>query len=200
MRRIGGPGIVVGLDEVGRGALAGPLTVAAVVLPDEPQIVGIDDSKKLSPRRREELAILIREHAIGIGIAHIPAPDIDARGMSSCLRQAMVSALDEAQDSCGCEADAVLVDGIPLGIHPKEISVVKGDAKIACISAASIVAKVTRDALMIKMGERYPTYALETNKGYGSPVHIANLKKQGPCELHRRTFLNNILNGQQELL
>lgn len=205
MREVGGPGIVAGIDEVGRGALAGPLMVAAVALPDEPQVVGIDDSKKLSPKRREALAAQIREVALGVGICHIPPDEIDACGMAASLRVCMGRALaacerDIAARGNGSGADAVLVDGNPIHLHANEKTIVKGDGKAACIAAASIVAKVTRDALMVEYAQSYPAYHFDSNKGYGSAAHIEALHELGPCELHRRSFLGNICGQQQSLL
>lgn len=205
MRGVGGRGVVVGIDEVGRGALAGPLTVAAVALPDEPQVVGIDDSKKLSPKRREALAAQIREVALGVGICHIPPDEIDACGMAASLRVCMGRALaacerDIAARGNGSGADAVLVDGNPIHLHANEKTIVKGDGKAACIAAASIVAKVTRDALMVEYAQSYPAYHFDSNKGYGSAAHIEALHELGPCELHRRSFLGNICGQQQSLL
>lgn len=205
MREVGGAGIIVGIDEVGRGALAGPLTVAAVALPDEPQVVGIDDSKKLSPKRRETLAAQIREVALGVGICHIPPEEIDACGMAASLRVCMGRALaacerDIAARGNGSGADAVLVDGNPIHLHANEKTIVKGDGKAACIAAASIVAKVTRDALMVEYAQSFPAYHFDSNKGYGSAAHIEALHELGPCMLHRRSFLGNICNQQQSLL
>lgn len=196
MREIGGSGVIVGLDEVGRGSLAGPLTVCAVALPDEPQIIGLDDSKKLSPRRREELAAQVREQALAVGVAHVQPEEIDACGMAASLRVAMLRALHDT----GLEPDAVLVDGNPLHLHPAEVNVVKGDGKVACIAAASIVAKVTRDALMVELAGEYPAYGFDANKGYGTAGHIAAIRAQGPCAVHRQSFLGNILAQQQTLL
>ncbi len=199
MRELGGEGagggarVVVGLDEVGRGPLAGPLTVAAVVLPDEPQIAGLDDSKKLSPKRREELAAQIGQTARAIGLCHIEPARIDADGMASCLRAAFAGALAQ----CGVEPDAVLVDGNPLHIHPNERNVVKGDGKVACIAAASIYAKVARDALMLELAERYPGYGFERNKGYGTAEHIEAIRARGPSPAHRMSFLGNILSRSE---
>ena len=205
MRQVAGPGIVVGLDEVGRGALAGPLTVAAVALPDEPQVVGIDDSKKLTPKRREALAAKIEEVALGVGIVHIAPEELDACGRAASLRVAMARALKVCEEDIvargnGAGADAVLVDGNPIHIHTGEKCIVKGDGKAACIAAASIVAKVTRDALMVDFAQEYSAYGFDSNKGYGSAAHIDAIKTHGPCVLHRRSFLGNILDGQQSLL
>lgn len=196
MREVGGEGVIVGLDEVGRGSLAGPLTVAAVALYDEPQIVGIDDSKKISPKRRAELAQQIHEQALAIGIAHIPPEEIDRNGMAASLRKAMLMALDNT----GIEPDCVLIDGNPLHLHANETTIVKGDGKVACIAAASIVAKVTRDTLMEEYAEQYPEYGFESNKGYGSAAHMEAIRQYGACAIHRRSFLHNITDKQEPLL
>ncbi len=189
MEELGGCGIVAGLDEVGRGPLAGPLTCAAVILPREPMIVGLDDSKKISPKRREQLAVQILDTALAVGIAHVQPHEIDACGMAASLKVCMARALE----ACDMEPDAVLLDGNPLHFHPKETNVVKGDAKVACISAASIVAKVTRDKIMEGFAAEYPQYSFGSNKGYGSAAHIAAIREYGPCPLHRMSFLTKIL-------
>ena len=191
MDELSAGGVAAGLDEVGRGPLAGPLTVAAVVLPPEPQNVGLDDSKKISPKRREELALQIMDTALAFGIAHIEPAEIDACGMAASLRVCMLRALK----ACELEPDCVLIDGNPLNIHPREHSVVKGDGKVACIAAASILAKVTRDHIMEAYALRYPAYGFESNKGYGSAAHIAAIREHGPCPLHRMSFLSKILAG-----
>lgn len=205
MRELAPEGIVAGIDEVGRGALAGPLVVACVALPDEPQIVGLDDSKKLSSKRREELAAQIDELALGVGIARVEPEEIDACGMAASLRVAMVRALaacksDLAARGNGDDIATVLIDGNPVHIHEAELCVVKGDGKIACIAAASIAAKVARDKLMCTYAQDYPAYGFESNKGYGSAAHIAALKEHGASSIHRRSFLGNILAEQQSLL
>ena len=182
-------GVAVGLDEVGRGPLAGPLTCAAVVLPAEPMVIGLDDSKKISAKRREDLASQILDVALGVGIAHVEPQEIDACGMTASLKVCMSRALA----ACGIEPDHVLLDGNPLHFHPKETNIVKGDAKVACISAASIVAKVTRDKIMEGFAQEYPLYGFESNKGYGSAAHIAAIKEYGPCPIHRMSFLGKIL-------
>lgn len=186
---LGGKGIVVGVDEVGRGAVAGPLTVAAVVLPAEPIIWGLNDSKQLTPARREALSSQIEQTATAIGIAHIPPADIDRFGMATALRMAMSQAVERTN----VEPDCVLIDGNPVNIHPKEQCVVKGDARIACIAAASIVAKVTRDALMVGYDDVYPGYHLRECKGYASREHIQAIKRMGLSEIHRVSFCGNFL-------
>ncbi|MCL2757310.1 MAG: ribonuclease HII [Coriobacteriia bacterium] len=181
--------VIVGIDEVGRGAVAGPLTVAAVVLPRTPMIEGLDDSKKLSARQRERLCVKISQTACAIGIAHVEAHRIDTLGMAYALRQAMCEALA----ATGVEPDLVLIDGTPMHIHPKERAIVKGDALVASIAAASIVAKVTRDAIMSALDETYPAYGFAQNKGYASAAHIAAIQKEGLTELHRATFCQGFL-------
>ena len=188
-RRLGGDGVVVGVDEVGRGSIAGPLTVGAVVLPREPVVWGLNDSKKLTPKKRDELAARIAEVASAIGIAHIPPESIDALGMRVALRMAMTQAIEDT----GVDPDCVLIDGNPVHVHPKEKTLVKGDARIACIAAASIVAKVTRDAMMVGYDKEYPGYHLAESKGYGSPEHIAAIRAHGLTPIHRATFCENFL-------
>lgn len=188
-RSLAGGGVAIGVDEVGRGAIAGPLTVGAVVLPDEPMVWGINDSKQLTPAKRESLAAKIAEVALAIGIAHVEPASIDAVGMATALRMAMAQAIEE----CGLDPDAVLIDGNPVHVHPKEVTIVKGDARVACIAAASIVAKVTRDHLMVSLDERYPGYHLAECKGYGSAEHIAAIREKGLTELHRVSFCGNFV-------
>lgn len=182
-------GIALGIDEVGRGAIAGPLTVCAVALPQEPVIWGLNDSKQLTPMRREALAAQIADHALAIGIAHIEPASIDAVGMATALRMGMTQAIENS----GIEPDAVLIDGNPVHVHPKEQTLVKGDARVACIAAASIVAKVTRDAMMVAYAEDYPDYHLDSCKGYGSAEHIAAIREKGLSPIHRASFCGNFL-------
>ena len=183
MREIVPEGIVVGIDEVGRGALAGPLMVACVALPDDPQVIGLD----------------------GVGIARVEPDEIDACGMAASLRVAMKRALtacehDLAKRGYVEDIAGVLIDGNPVHVHEREICVVKGDGKLACIAAASIVAKVTRDNLMVDLANEHPAYGFESNKGYGSAGHIAALREHGASPVHRQSFLGNILAEQQSLL
>ncbi len=188
-RELGGPGVVVGVDEVGRGAIAGPLTVTAVCLPPEPPIWGLNDSKQLTPARREALAARIADVAVAIGIAHVEPAAIDAVGMAASLRHAMAQAVADT----GLDPDCVLIDGNPVHAHPAEKCLVKGDARIAAIAAASIVAKVTRDALMVALDEEYPGYHLAECKGYGSAEHIAAIREKGLTPLHRVSFCGNFV-------
>ena len=189
MRELGGSGAILGVDEVGRGPVAGPVTVCAVQLPDEPIIWGIDDSKKLSAAKREMLAADIAETALAIGIAHVEAATIDALGMGIALRQAMRMAIEDS----GVDADAVLIDGNPVHVHPNEKTIVHGDARVACIAAASIVAKVARDAIMAAADAQYPGYFFAQNKGYASAEHIAAIQEKGLSPIHRVSFCGNFL-------
>jgi ribonuclease HII len=189
MAELGGEGVVVGVDEVGRGPLAGPLTVAAVVLPREPIVWGINDSKKLSPTRREELDREIRQTALAVGLYSVPPDQIDACGMAASLRFAMFHAVE----ACGVDPDCVLIDGNPVHAHPKERTVVQGDAQVACIAAASIVAKVHRDAYMVQMDAVYPGYGFAESKGYGSAAHMDAIRRLGLTPIHRRSFCRNVL-------
>ena len=189
MRELGGDGVVLGVDEVGRGSVAGPLMVCAVCLPDEPTVWGLNDSKKLSPARRELLASQIADFALAIGLAQVSAADIDRIGMAQALRRAVADAVLDT----GLDPDCVLMDGNPLHAHPKERNVVHGDAQVACIAAASIVAKVTRDELMVELDAEYPGYHFAESKGYASPEHIAAIREHGLTPEHRVSFCGNFL-------
>lgn len=193
MHELGGDGVVVGVDEVGRGSVAGPLTVCAVCLPMEPRVWGINDSKKLTPARRELLSVKIAEMATAIGFCHIAPKDIDEMGMARAIRTAVAGAVADT----GLEPDCVLMDGNPLGAVPNERDVVKGDAKIACIAAASIMAKVTRDEMMVEYDAEYPEYHLAESKGYASPEHIEAIRKHGLSPLHRVSFCGNFLQTER---
>lgn len=180
-------GVVVGLDEVGRGPLAGPLCVAAVVLPEEPIIMGLNDSKQLTHQRREELSQTILEQCRAWSIQFIEPHEIDAAGMSSSLRVAFRRAIADIE-SQGVSVDVVLLDGNPMKIDDREINVIKGDGKCASIAAASIIAKVARDSLMVSHAAEYPEYGFDSNKGYGSAQHIEAIEKFGLTPLHRVSF------------
>ncbi|MDP2181799.1 MAG: ribonuclease HII [Actinomycetota bacterium] len=175
---------VAGIDEVGRGALAGPVTAAAVVLPLDVMIPGLDDSKKLTPARREDLAAVIEEVAVTSRVAHVSPAEIDLLGIAAATRRAMSLALAGLDPS----PDHVVVDGLRMNISPSETAVVKGDSLVASVAAASIVAKVTRDALMRTLADQYPAYRFEVNKGYGTSEHTSAIAEHGPCSLHRRSF------------
>lgn len=189
MAELGGAGVVVGVDEVGRGSVAGPLTVCAVCLPPTPRLWGLNDSKQLSPQKRELLSVRIADVARAIGLCHIPPARIDEVGMARALREAVAGAVADT----GLAPDCVLMDGNPLGAVPHEVDVVHGDATIACIAAASIVAKVTRDEMMVELDQEYPGYHLAQSKGYASPEHIQAIREHGLTPLHRVSFCGNFL-------
>ena len=183
---------IVGLDEVGRGAIAGPLAVGAVVLPRSPHIAGLNDSKQLSPSQRETIAEQVRTCALAWAVEYVPAHVIDRIGISAALRQAFSGALVKIEQT-GIVPGTVLVDGNPLHIDKREINVVKGDAKCASIAAASIVAKVERDALMVQMAREYPGYDFDKSKGYGSAAHIEAVKELGLSAVHRASFCRSFM-------
>lgn len=177
--------IVAGVDEVGRGALAGPLSAGACVLPATPRLEGLNDSKALTPARREELSLRIREVALSWSVAHCTAREVDELGMTAALKRVMGRALAGLVPT----ADHVVVDGHRVGVHDNETSVIKGDAKVAAVAAASILAKVTRDALMTEIAGEYPAFGFEINKGYGTAEHLSAIARSGMCPEHRRSFL-----------
>ena len=186
--------VVAGVDEVGRGPLAGPIVSCAVVLDlnvlDDELILWINDSKKINEKKREELAEIIKEKAVAYYIASRDSKEIDTRGIGVCNNEVFL----EACNSLKIKPDLVLSDGYTVkGIQIPNKAVIKGDTKSACIAAASIVAKVYRDSLMKEYSKKYPHYAFEENAGYGTSKHIAGLKEYGPTEIHRMSFLNNIL-------
>jgi len=186
-RRFWSQGIVrvAGVDEAGRGCLAGPVVAAAVILPSEVDIPGLDDSKKLSPQKRERLLEEIRETAEGIGIGRVEAGEIDRIN----ILQAALKAMRLALDQLGVEPQQVLIDGNrrPQSRFP-EIAVIDGDALSLSIAAASVVAKVHRDRLMVECDAQFPEYRFAEHKGYGSAAHLLALQTHGPCPLHRRSF------------
>ena len=176
---------VIGIDEVGRGPLAGPVVAAAVGFPQGAEIPRVNDSKKLSEERRIALDAAIRAvPGVRIAIAEVPVEKIDEINILRATHYAMKLAAEEI-----AEADCLLVDGLPVpGLPGESFSVVKGDAKSASIAAASIIAKVYRDHLMENYAKEYPMYAFEKNKGYGTAAHIQGIKEHGLCPIHRRTF------------
>lgn len=177
--------MTAGVDEAGRGPLAGPVVAAAVILDPADPIAGLDDSKKLTARRRALLEGEIRARALHVGVGQASVEEIDALN----ILQATFLAMTRAVDALGAEPGLVLVDGnrLPKWRYPAR-AVVGGDALHPCISAASIIAKETRDRIMIEAAQRYPGYGWEKNKGYGSAVHMAALQQLGVTPLHRRSF------------
>lgn len=187
-RQFAQSGPVVGLDEVGRGAIAGPLAVGAVVLPANAEpIAMLNDSKQLTPQQREDVAARIKDKAVAWKVYFVEPQVIDAKGMAAALRMAFRGALD-AIESVGVAPGTVLVDGNPLSIDPREVNVIKGDATSASIAAASIVAKVERDHLMAELDSTYPQYGFSSHKGYGSKDHGQAIREFGLCPIHRATF------------
>ena len=186
--------VVVGLDEVGRGAVAGPLAVGAVAMRRDEggRIESLNDSKQLTPEKREIVAAAVKESAAAWAVFYVDPKDIDKQGMSVSLRKAFRGALAEVE-STGIEADVVLVDGNPLGIDARERNVVKGDATSAAIAAASVVAKVERDALMRELSFAFPHYGFSDNKGYAAPDHIEAIRAHGLTSVHRATFCRSFM-------
>ena len=185
-------GLIVGLDEVGRGSVAGPLAVGAVVLPRSKYIDGLNDSKQIKPEARLEIAKRIKEQALAWTVAYIPPTAIDRDGMTMSLRRAFTQALAEIESAL-TGISLVLVDGNPLHIDPREKNVVKGDARCASIAAASIVAKTERDHLMIELAGQYPEYEFDVNKGYASPQHIEAIRSHGLSPIHRSSFCRSFM-------
>lgn len=179
-----GYAVVAGIDEVGRGALAGPVTAAAVILSTETMIFGLNDSKMLTAERRRALDGEIRARALAVSVAHVSAQRIDTLGIAPATRTAMAEALM----SLPIRADHVIVDGLPVALPVPATAVVKGDRRVAAVAAASIVAKVARDTLMVELDSDYPGYGFGHNRGYGSADHVAAIEAQGPCAIHRRSF------------
>ena len=183
-------GILCGIDEVGRGALAGPVVASAVILSEDIEILYLNDSKKLTQRRRELLYDEIMEKALAVGVGVISHQRIDEIN----ILQATYEAMQEAVAKLAIVPDVLLNDAVTIPkLTQKQVPIVKGDAKSISIAAASIIAKVTRDRMMEAYDSKYPGYHFASNKGYGSKVHIEAIKELGPCEIHRRTFLRNIL-------
>lgn len=188
--RING-GRIAGLDEAGRGCLAGPVVAAAVVLPWRHEIVGLDDSKKLTPTQRRRMYHVICTQAAAVGVACVSASRIDSINILHASLEAMAAAFAKAQRHGAVPLTGALVDGpylAPLPASMRQHAVVGGDAVWPCIMAASIVAKVVRDRLMRLLAPRFPGYGLERHKGYPTPAHRQALQQLGPSPLHRRTF------------
>ena len=178
--------VICGVDEAGRGPLAGPVCAAAVILPDHLELPGLNDSKKLSDKKRRELFPLIKEQAVAYGIGLASEKEIDEINILQATYLAMQRAIDQLEG----KADFALIDGNrakDFGIPLK--TVVKGDSLSASIAAASVLAKVTRDDLMLEMAKEYPEYAFDVHKGYGTKAHYAALTEHGPCAIHRMSFL-----------
>lgn len=179
---------ICGIDEVGRGPLAGPVVAGAVILPKEDGILYLNDSKQLSEKKREELYNIIMKQGIGIGIGVISPEIIDEINILQATYQAMQEAIHKLNQT----PDLLLIDAVHLPeVSMKQVGIVKGDTRSASIAAASIVAKVTRDRMMVEYDKLFPEYGFARNKGYGSQEHILAIKKYGPCPIHRRSFITH---------
>ena len=183
-----GYALIAGMDEVGRGPLAGNVVTACVVMPANPLLIWIDDSKKLSESRREKVYDEIVSQALYIGIGEVSPEEIDRINILEATKKAMRMAAENVP------ADIFLIDAVTgLDLHGKEIPIIKGDATSYSVAAASIVAKVTRDRQMAEMDKMYPEYGFARNKGYGTREHIEALKKYGPSPIHRRSFISHFI-------
>ena len=179
---------ICGIDEVGRGPLAGPVVAGAVILPKDCDILYINDSKKLSEKKREELYDVIMDRAVAVGLGYSTPERIDEIN----ILQATYEAMREAIANLETVPDLLLNDAVTIPqISIRQIPIIKGDAKSISIGAASIVAKVTRDRLMVQYDEIYPEYGFASNKGYGAQAHIEALRKHGPCPIHRKSFITH---------
>ena len=182
---------IAGIDEAGRGPLAGPVVVASVILPQDSMIEGINDSKKVSEAKREKLYDLIINEAISYGIGIIYQDEIDEINILQATKKGLTEAIKQME----IKPNIIMVDALSgidtLGIPYK--SIIKGDAKCYSIAAASIIAKVTRDRIMREWDNVYPEYGFGSHKGYGTAKHIAAIKEFGPCSIHRKTFIKNFI-------
>lgn len=188
---------IAGCDEVGRGPLAGPVTAACVVLPEDFSLLGVDDSKKLTEKRREALSEAILDGALAYGFGERDNHTIDAINILEATKEAMVDAVSAAsamlRERTGGEIGHLLIDALNLDIPiPAQSAIIKGDQKSVSIAAASIIAKVRRDHQMIRYDRIYPGYSFASNKGYGTKAHYEGIRAKGITEIHRRTFLKNL--------
>lgn len=183
-------GVICGIDEAGRGPLAGPVVAGAVILPEHCEILYLNDSKKLSPSKREVLYNEIMEKAIAVGIGMVSPARIDEINILQATYEAMKKAVSELE----VKPDVLLNDAVRIpGIDIYQVPIIKGDAKSVSIAAASIIAKVTRDRLMVQYEEILPGYGFASHKGYGSKEHIEALRRLGPSPVHRATFIKNFI-------
>lgn len=177
--------MICGVDEAGRGPLAGPVVVAACILPPFLRIEGINDSKQLTAKKREELFKIIVKNAVAYQIVFVSEADVDLLNIYQATKKGMLEAIRGLEVT----PDHVLIDAMPLGeLKIPHTSIIHGDARCASVVAASILAKVTRDEFMEKMDVKYPNYGFKKNKGYGTKAHMEALEKYGPCPIHRKTY------------
>lgn len=183
-------GVICGIDEAGRGPLAGPVVAAAVCLPEDCELLYVNDSKKLSEKKREELFDQIRETAVSYGIGIVGPDVIDEINILQADYEAMRIAVSQLKP----QPEVLLNDAVRIpGLSMKQVPIIRGDAKSLSIAAASILAKVTRDRMMAEYDKIYPEYGFAGNKGYGSASHIEALKTYGPCPIHRRSFIGHFV-------
>ena len=181
---------ICGIDEVGRGPLAGPVVAGAVILPKDDRILYLNDSKQLSAAKRDELYDVIRERAVAFAVGVVDHERIDEIN----ILQATYEAMRQAIMNLDVKPDILLNDAVTIPqVDIRQVPIIKGDAKSCSIAAASIIAKVTRDRMMEEMDSRYPGYGFRLNKGYGSAEHIRAIKEIGPCPIHRRTFISKFI-------
>lgn len=189
-----GYNVICGVDEAGRGPLAGPVYASAVILPSDCVIEGLNDSKKLTEKKREALFDEIKEKALAYGIASADEKEIDEINILNATFLAMKRAIA----SLSVRPDLALIDGNQKPhTDIEEVTVIKGDAKSMSIAAASVLAKVSRDRFMLEMAEKYPQYEFARHKGYGTKLHYEKIAQYGVCDIHRRTFLKKILGEQK---
>ena len=183
-----GARLIAGIDEAGRGPLAGPVVVAGVIMPMDNIIQGINDSKKLSAKKRDALYDQIMATALDVQVAIVDCNTIDEINILNATKQGMLQCINGFE-----QVDRVLIDAVKLDAKVPTLSIIKGDALSYSIAAASIIAKVTRDRLMLELDKQYPQYNFAKHKGYGTAEHIRLLKEHGPCPEHRRTFIKNFV-------
>ena len=189
-------GYICGIDEVGRGPLAGPVVAGAVILPKDCQILYLNDSKQLSEKKREELYDIIMREAISVGIGYASHERIDQIN----ILQATYEAMRQAISKLSVQPDILLNDAVKIPeVKIRQVPIIKGDAQSVSIAAASIVAKVTRDRLMAEYDKTYPEYHFADNKGYGAAVHIEALKKYGASPIHRKSFIKNFIEEKEDM-
>ena len=201
--RASGKRFIAGIDEVGRGPLAGPVYAAVVVMPADWDILGVNDSKKVSAKKREELSLAIKEKSVAYGIGIADNTEIDDLNILEATKLAMTRAIDDCNAKLraqfGGEIDYLLIDAVKLPVDIEQESIIKGDEKCLCIAAASIVAKVARDSYMVEMDAAYPGYDFAGNKGYGTAAHYAGLREKGYSPIHRMSFLKKFEEEQAGL-
>ncbi|MGO4887800.1 ribonuclease HII [Anaerobacillus sp. MEB173] len=189
--------IIAGIDEVGRGPLAGPVVAAAVILPDDFYLLGLNDSKKLTSKKRDEFYEYIIEHAFAVGIGIITAKEIDEINIYEATKKAMMTAILDLP----IEPEHLLIDAMKLPISLPQTSIIKGDQNSVSIAASSVIAKVTRDRIMEKLGSRFPQYGFENHMGYGTAQHLNALSEYGVMNEHRRSFspIKELMEKEQQM-